>query len=650
MKKHFYLILFLLVSPFATNAQIQGDDPVVMTVNGKDVRKSEFLYSYGKNNTEETVEKKTIDEYAELFKNFKLWIAEGEAQKIDTTQAFRTELADYREQLAKPYQEELSIDESLVRQEYERMGQIIKISHILLAFPGYPNNIKPLPSDTVDLYKKAQDIQKQLKKGEKFTNLVDKYSDDSRSKAQGGTIGWFSGMNLNYQFEQGAFSVPEGKAGIIRTNWGYHILRVDEKQPYQGEYHVAHILVRVDKHADTVKVADAEKKVLEAYDKVAGGANFGEIAKEYSDDNKTPEGDLGWIDLHRTVPEFWNTVKKMKEDEISRPFRTDFGFHVVKLLETKEPASYEEKKPIIEDMFSNYGYFIPLHRHAIEQLKRKYDLRKNETSYRNLQELAKTIYPSETEYYDAVSNDDNELFSLKSKSFTIADFAEYLKANSQSPYKLSTEFLTDRLENYEYYIISKEKAATLENEYPEFRNLMQEYRDGIILFEVKNREIWDKASTDSAGLADFLAANREKYAWDSPRFKGYVVLTKDAKTTKQIRKQTTKMQPEEAVRYALENFKVGEVEYVKVEKGLFAKGENAFVDQKIFKSGKAEFPENFGDFFLIGKTLNLPESPEDVKSQIITDYQDYLEKIWIKRLNENYSVKIYQEVLKSIYN
>ncbi|MDR0686627.1 MAG: peptidylprolyl isomerase [Dysgonamonadaceae bacterium] len=646
MKRHSYLFILLLAFYFPAGAQ--NNDPVVMTVNGKDIHKSEFLYSYSKNNTEETVEKKTIDEYVDLFKNFKLWIAEGEAQKIDTTQAFHVELADYREQLAKPYLTDLETDEFLIRQEYEHMGQLVKLSHILIAFPGYPNSMKPLASDTVELYKKAQDIRNQLKrKGVKFADLVEKYSDDTQSKVQNGTIGWFSGMNLNYRLEQGAFAIPAGETGIVRSNWGYHIVKVEEKQPYTGEYHVAHILVRVDKEGCVHGIEDKERRIHEAYDKIVGGADFKEIAAEYSED-RVPSGDLGWIELHRTVPEFWKTVENLKENEISHPFRTDFGFHIAKLIETREPASYEEKKDIIKNQLFGYGYFIPLHRRAIERLKQENYFRKNEAAYGDLLSLSETIYPSDAEYYDTISGDTSELFSVGDRRFTVADFAEYMKTNNHSPYTLSTEFLADRLENYEYQSIIKERDANLEDRYPEFRNLMQEYRDGIILFEIKNREIWNKASTDSAGLADFFAANREKYAWDSPRFKGYVVLTKDEETAKQLRKQTAKMQPEEAVRYALENFNVGEVSYVKVEKGLFAKGDNIFVDRKIFKSGDVEFPENFSDFLLIGKTLKAPESPEDVKNPIIIDYQDYLEKLWIERLNDKYPVKIYREALESI--
>jgi peptidyl-prolyl cis-trans isomerase SurA len=188
----------------------------------------------------------------------------------------------------------------------------------------------------------------------------------------------------------------------------------------------------------------------------------------------------------------------------------------------------------------------------------------------------------------------------------------------------------------------------LENRYPEFANLMREFRDGSLMFEVSKQEVWDKASSDSDGLQKFFEANKQQYAWTEPHYKGYIILAKDAATKKKMQKATAKMKPEEAVAYLEENYKAGEVSYVKVEKGLFKKGENPFVDEQAFKTGKAEKPEGFADFFLLGKVLNAPDSYTDIRGMVITDYQDYLEKEWLKQLNEKYPVKIYKDVLISI--
>jgi peptidyl-prolyl cis-trans isomerase SurA len=649
MRKHLFMLLFAAAPIVAT---AQSSDAVVMTVNGKDITKSEFLYSYNKNNTEETVEKKSIDEYVELFKNFKLWIAEGETQKVDTSRAFRQELEKYREESAKPYLPELAADENLLHQEFDRKGEFVKVYHILVAFPGFPRTTKFLAADTAELYGKATDIMKKLsKKGVKFGDLVNEYSDDRGSAELGGFIGWFNGMNIAYPLEQAAFSIPVGKYGLARSNWGYHIIKVEEKIPHPGEYHAAHILVSCPKDADTVQVADAEAKIREIYTKAVGGVDFSELARDNSIDRGSAQngGDLGWFEPQRMVEEFQTALTKMKEGEISKPFRTHYGFHIIKLY-GKRPyeAKYEDEKANIEQSLNKIGYFVEAHRAGIEKMKKEEGFVKNESSYNKLIRQAATIFPTDSDYFDVFKNDTDVLFKIGDKPFTIADFIAFFKINYRSLLVLSTDIVADRLEIFEYQSLDKVRKENVENENPELKYLINEYRDGIILFEVKNKEIWEKASTDSAGLAQYFNDNRAKYAWDGARFKGYVVLAKDAKTKKEMQKAIKKMPADEAVEYLLENYKVGDVSYAQAEKGLFAKGDNAFVDEAIFKTGKAEYPENFSDFFLIGKTLSKPESVDDVKGQVITDYQDYLEEEWTAKLNAKYPVKINREVLDSL--
>jgi peptidyl-prolyl cis-trans isomerase SurA len=648
MKRHCFFLL-LMAAPFFASAQ--GSDPILMTVNGKNITKQEFLYSFNKNNTEETVEKKTVEEYLDLFKNFKLWIAEGEEQKVDTSRAFRQELAKYREESEKPYLTEIEADDSALKTEFKRMGEIVKISHILIAYPGFPRAGHIVAADTLELYKKASDILKKLAKGSKFADMVKEYSDDKTSVELGGFIGWYRGLNILFSLEQTAFSTPAGKYGLARSNWGYHILKIESREPFPGEFHAAHILISCAKDADTVQVADAEKNIRDLYEQAKNGVDFSELARDNSTDRGSAQngGDLGWFEAHKMVQDFQDVVLTMKNNELSKPFRSEYGFHIIKMIDRKPyTANYEESKTAIEKALGNQGLYIYAHKSGIEKLKKELNFIKNDASYNNLIHTASTVYPTDSNYYAIFSDRADELFKVDGKTFTIADFIAYLKSNSRSPFSLSSEFLIDRLENYELSVIEKIRNENLEDEYPELKYLVQEYRDGIILFEVKNREVWEKASTDSAGLAQYFNANRTKYVWDSPRFNGYVVIAKDAKTKKEMQKAIKKMKPEDAVKYLIDNYKVGDVSYVKIEKGLFAKGDNTLVDEAVFKTGKAEYPENFSDFFLIGKKQTNPESADDIKGQVITDYQDYLEEQWTEKLNRKYTVTINREVLDSI--
>jgi peptidyl-prolyl cis-trans isomerase SurA len=644
-------LISLLLIGAALPAPAQTDDPVVMTVNGKDIRRSEFVYSYSKNNTDESIEKKSLDEYVELFKNFKLWIAEGEAQQIDTTAAFRTEFSEYRSQLAAPYLKEPETDEALLRREYGYMQEMVEMSHILVIFPGFPDKRELLPADTLATLKKAQDILKRVqKKGADFAAIAREVSDDNNTKERGGYLGWFSGLKITFPLESASFNTPEGQCAIARSGFGYHIIKVNARKPHPGEFHAAHILVSVPRNADTVQIADAEKKIKEIYDKALAGEDFAELAKTNSDDKNTAGkgGDIGWFDPNTMVQEFRTAVENLKDNEISAPIRTAYGFHIVKFLGRRPNASYENTKEQIASTLSRYGYFIPVHQPGIDKLKKELRFTKNDNSYEKLTKTAITIFPFDSLYTETFKADNEALFSISGQAYKISDFIAWLNKNNRSPQTLSTEIIDDRIANFEYQSLYEYRDSHLEAENEEFRNLVQEYRDGIILFEVKNREIWDKASNDTLGLEQFFIANKQKYKWNQPRFKGYVVLTKDADTQKQMQKEIRKMKPEEAAAYLLNNYKVGEVSYVKIEKGLFAKGDNKYVDAKIFGQAAPDFPEGYNDYFLIGKKINNPESADDVRGQIITEYQDYLEQIWTERLNAKYPVSINQDALKGL--
>jgi peptidyl-prolyl cis-trans isomerase SurA len=308
----------------------------------------------------------------------------------------------------------------------------------------------------------------------------------------------------------------------------------------------------------------------------------------------------------------------------------------------------EEKRKEIENKLNSGGFFIAVHQPEVDKMKQEFGFKKNEASYQTLLTKANTVYPIDSLFYTAFENQETPLFTIGNTPYTISQFISFLKKNTRSPYTMSMDLLNDRLQTFEYNSLSELKDKSLESRYPEFRNLIQEYRDGILMFNISNQEVWGKASEDTEGLEAYFEKNKQHYAWDEPHYKGYVVFAKDAQTKKKMQKEIANMQPEDAVKYLYDNYKVGDVSYVKVEKGLFKKGDNPFVDEAAFHSGTATLPEGFKDFFLLGKTLNAPDSYADVRGQVITDYQNYLEDAWIKKLNEKYKVTTYPEVIKTI--
>ncbi|MCL1933112.1 MAG: peptidylprolyl isomerase [Candidatus Azobacteroides sp.] len=652
MKSRFFPLVLLLSS---AGVFAQANDPVIMTINGKNYKKSEFEYFYNKYNNEDVIDKRSLKDYIDLFKDLKLKVAEAESQGLDTTASFRAELFGYRATEAKPYLDDLEINEELVRKEYNRMKDLIEVSHILVAFPKILNNdIKVFPSDTLETYNKAVQIRNRILKGEDFEKIAAELSDDKNTskKERPGYLGWFTGLDLNPPFEEVAFNTPVGSIGqLTRSNLGYHIIKVHAKKENPGRINAAHILIPCPADADTVQAADAWKKINEIYDELMKGADFSALAKEYSKDpgSASKGGELGFFGYGTMVKEFQDAAFGLKEiGAVSKPFRTQFGYHIVKLLDRKPLESFEEKRKDIEAKLNSGGYFIPLHQPGIENMKKEYGFQKEDAGYQQLFSQAKTVYPTDSLFYAAFENSEMPLLTVDDTRYSAAQFINYLKKNVRSPFTMSTDLLDDRLQWFEYNALNEAKNKSLESKYPEFKNLIQEYRDGILMFEISNKEVWGKASDNAEDLSAYFEKNKKNYVWDEPFFKGYVVLAKDAKTKKKMQKEIARMQPDEAAQYLYDNYKVGGVSYVKVEKGLFKKGDNAFVDEAAFQSGVAERPAEFQDFFLIGKILREPESYMDVRGPVMTDYQNYLEEIWIKSLNEKYKVTVYPEVIETI--
>ena len=647
MKKCFFFLLAMI----SLSVTAQTNDPVIMTVNGHDVRKSEFEYIYNKNNNEESIEKKSLEDYAELFKDFKLKVAEAEAQHLDTLPEFIGELAEYRYQLAKPYLDSLETDVNLEKKEYDRMKYFVELSHILVPFPGVLNNtFKVFPADTLATYKKAMETYNQIRKGESFDKFVQESTADDQVKTKNGYLGWFTGLQLNLPLEEVAYNLPVGQVGIARSNYGYHIVKLLNKIDNPGQVRASHILIPVPENASEAQVTAAQNKIDSIYQALSSGADFATLAKENSGDpgSAGKGGDLGWFGYGSMVKEFRDNIFALKEEgDFTKPFKTQFGFHIAKLTGKKPLESFAEKQGDIRDLLKKGGYAVALYKPAIDRLKKEFGFSENNQTVQNLISSAATLYPTDSLFATAFSNN-TDLFKVNNVTYTTNDFINFLKKNPNSIYRVSTELVAERLSAYEYSILMSALDKDLENRYPELRNLVREYRDGSLMFDISKREVWDKASEDTVGLQKFFDDNRQKYAWDEPRFKGYVILTRDAETQKKMKKEISKMNPDEAVAYLNDNYKVGNVSYVKIDKGIFKKGENPFVDEEAFKTGKAEKPDGFGDFFLLGQTLNSPDSYTDIRSTVISDYQDYLEKEWIKKLNDKYPVTIYKDVLLTI--
>ncbi len=634
------LVLFGSVSAFAS-------DPVLMKINGKPVYKSEFEYIYNKNNSNNSLDKKTLDEYVDLFVNFKLKVEEAKVQGLDTTQSFINELAGYRSQLTRPYLTDSKVDEQILREAYERMKEDVEVSHILVRIPQGAT-----PADTLSAWKKINSALKRLDK-EDFAKVAKEISEDQSAEENGGYIGWVTAFRTVYPFETVAFNTPVGKISApVRTAFGYHIIKVHNRRKSQGEILVSHIM-RFTAEGDEIKNKSAKQKTDSLYQRVLAGDDFGKLASEFSEDrgSATRNGELPWFGSGRMIPEFENAAFALKNiGDVSAPIQSAFGWHIIKLLDRKGLAGFETVKADIErnvkrDERANMGQ-----KAFVDRLRNEYGYAVNTANVNEFSKLLENKTLADSVFQLEVAKLNKPLFTFAGKEFTQSDFAAYLKKNAYSDKTIASEVIEQKMDAFTEKEILAYEDSQLENKYEDFRFLINEYHDGILLFEVSNNEVWEKASKDTEGLARYFNEHKADYRWEKPHFKGRVISCKD-KATLKAAKAIVKRSHNDSIDKYLRTRLNDSIQYVKVEKGLFAQGENKAVDKYGFKDKKAKFEptKEYPYVFVVGKNLkNNPEDYSDVRGLVTADYQEYLEKEWIAALRSKFPVEIDQNVLKTV--
>jgi len=641
MKKVVTLMFF---SAFLSVCLAQNNDPVLMNIAGKDVTKSEFEYIWNKNNSNTTPDMKSLDEYVDLFINFKLKVAEAESQGVDTTQAFITELSGYRKQLIAPYMIDKNAEEAMIKLCYDRLREYTELSHILLTVPSTAT-----PEDTLKVYQKAMALYKRALKGEDFAKLAKENSEDEGSKIDGGYLGFAPGLRYVYPFENVAYTTPIGTiAPPIRSQFGYHIIKVNNRLAAGGKYRAGHIMKAVQPTATPLEKAAAKDSIFKIYKALQAGEDFTKFATTQSDDRGAAErgGEYGLMFCGSLPYEFESNVYKLKVGEYSAPFQSKYGWHIVRALEFQPYPAIEDmrnditgyiaqdearnqvsKKAFIERVKKDYGY--TLIKESYDQFVKAYDVAR---------------LKGDSSLVKALSESMNPLFVLNGRNFSQKGFALALAKKANASNNLSEAF-----NNYVGEIAVAYEDKNLEKKYPEFGHLMQEYRDGILLFEVSNREVWDKASQDTKGLEKFFKDSVGKYNWDKPHYKGFVISCANPLIASKAKKMLKKLAVDSVSIVLKRTFNTDTTSLVKVEHGLYAKGENANVDFLAFKAVKPELDKKYPVAFLSGKVLAKgPESYTDVRGLVISDYQNFLEESWIKSLRAKYKVIVNKEVLNTV--
>lgn len=644
MKTFSKILPMLLLS---ASLMANGKDPVLMYINEKPVYKSEFEYIYNKNNSNNSLDKKTLEEYVDLFVNFKLKVEEARSQGLDTTNAFITELNGYRNQLIKPYLTDSKAEETMVREAYNRLKEDVEVSHILIRVAPEAS-----PEDTLKAWNKINELAARVQK-EDFAAVAKEESEDQSVTDNSGYIGWITGFRTVYPFELVAYSTPVGTISKpVRTNFGYHLIKVHNRRESRGEILVSHIMKFTNQGDDTGNKL-AKEAIDSLYRLVKSGADFGDLAEANSDDrgSATRKGELPWFGVGRMVPEFEKAAFILKEKgAVSEPVQSPYGWHIIRLIDQKGIPSFEEKKDEIErqvkrDERARYG-----EKAFVDKLRKEYKLKLIKDGQLgdfigilNGKTLADSAFKAQA------AGLKKPIMKYAGKTVTQKEFYTFLIKNTATQGKTDAgdiirtkfrEFTNQQLLDYE--------NSQLENKYPDFRLLMQEYHDGILLFEVSNNEVWDKASRDTDGLAAYFNKNKEKYRWDKPHFKGRIIQC-TSKEMMDMAKSIAETSPADSIDSQLRLLN-DSITNVKVEKGLFVEGDNKMVDRYGFGLDvKVDTDEAYPFVLVSGKLLNYtPEEYTDVRGMVTADYQEYLEKEWIAALRDRYPVKINQKVLSTV--
>ena len=642
-----FSLILTLVSFFWTSLLYsQSGDPVLFTIDGQSVQASEFSYIYAKNNRDDAdFTEKSLREYLDLYTKFKLKVREAYAMGLDTLPQLQTELAGYRKQLADSYLTDKEITDRLVTEAYNRMQEDIQVSHILIK--TNPN----AASDTMAAYTKIQAAYKRLQAGEAWDLVVKQTSEDNPTKETGGDLGYVTALLPNgfYAFESAAYETPVGKYSMpIRTTLGYHVVKVTNKRPARGELDIAHILLRVK--ADGSDDKAVKTRIDAVYAQLVAGERFEEVAKKVSEDKATAErgGAIGPIAINQYERSFEDAVFALANDgDYTKPVRTRLGWHIIKRTRKRPTLTLEQAKRKIETQISRDERITSARQTMVARIKKDAGYSKDENVYNQFVSLAGADL--QTYKWQVPEVAPATIMTLGGDKYTNIDFGNYIRNNARTRMGLAKGTPSAEIFDKVYTEFVNEKALFFEEKnlaekYPEFKSLMREYEEGILLFEATKINVWDKASKDSTGLDAFHAAHRNDYMWDERLEVATVMLDSASMNQLATIKKWAVKKPLTVVSEKAAKKGIG----MQVTRKVYQK-EDQLPEGITWAAGqKADLPDGRG-FVSVEKIIPpTPKTMDEARGYIIADYQDQLEKDWVASLQAKYPVKVDDAVLMSL--
>lgn len=638
IKKSITLILFccsIVLQASAQSSEKKETPPPLFTLAKKPVPADEFIYLYRKNHTDKQGDftQAKVEEYLDLFVNFKLKVEEARRRGLDTTQAFLKEYSTYREELRKPYLPDTRMLDSLAELTYKRMQEEVRASHILL-------NLKPdaTPEDTLAVYKKALELRNRALTGESFEALANTFSEDPSAKINRGDLGYFTAMQMVYPFEQAAYTTSPGSISMpVRTRFGYHLVKITDRKPARGEVEVSHIMIRTGEGFDNEK---SKNTIFEIYEQLQKGVKWEELVKEYSQDPSSKEngGKLRpfGVGAMAAVPEFEQTAFALKKPgDISDPFQTQFGWHIMR-LESKIPMpAYQEMAASLKNRVSR-DERSQISKQALQtKVKRKFGFTENQQVRSKVLALAdSTLQKGKWKAKPTVAPTE-VLFTAQGQQHTAKDFIQFAermqKPNSMSP----AQYLETLYNQYVDEALGLLMEEKIKAQNPDYNWLLKEYYEGILLFEIMEKEVWNKASEDSVGQRRYFEQHAASYQ-AKERVKARIFSSASSKVMLDVLKEMVEEGDSAKVQAFVKE------QNIRQETGAFEKTDRPVLGKITWAKG-AHLAENNGTHYLVWVRDMIapgPRSFNDARAAVISDYQNYLEKQWLEQLRKKYPVKI----------
>ncbi|MBT3242019.1 MAG: hypothetical protein HN352_02640 [Bacteroidetes bacterium] len=653
------IILGLLFPALFFGIELNGQDQVLFTLDGEAIMVSEFTRILNKNiqNNTDTDLKEALD----LFVNFKLKVKEAHALGFDTTQQFIRELERNRKEIAKPYLLDQTVNEELLEEAYQRSLEEIRSSHILVGV-----KMDAPPSDTLRAYQKAMKIRNRLLAGESFDAVAREVSEDPSAQTNGGDLGYYTVFQLVYPFENAVYNTPVGSVSHpVRTQFGYHVIKVTERQAARGQIQVAVILKAFNYAMTDEEKVDVKNEIFRLYDLIQDGEEFSDIAEKYSDDRNTGNrgGITRWFGIGEKPRDFEDASFSLVEDgQISEPVETGMGWYIIKRIGIKDNPPRIEVEPSLIRSISRDTRSAKSRKVIAEKLKSEYNYKLNKKNYEEFYRLVDPSIFSGTWDPTPALQKLGVLFSLGDLKVLQREFAEFLALNmNNAAASTIAEFIDGEFKKFEESHILDYEETQLERKYPEFKYLYQEFRDGNLLFEITDQLVWSKAVKDSLGLQQFYEENKNNYLWDD-RIDGFIIQCKSKldsdqfanKVQRELNRQSKKdLNYDQIIELigGLTDTQSGDSFEIKT--GPFSKGDNWVLDEMRWKRGISDITKE-KDVRIIVWIQNVlkpePKALDEAKGQITADYQDYLEKEWVKSLKNKYSVIVNEQALRSIEN